>query len=271
MSEFDLQAHLDQLAQDGFTIVPGVLPTDMCLSLRQRLIAVAQQHRREEVFYQGVSFVPGVINYEQSFAEYLADGRVVKLAEALLGPNVRISFTSAIMNEPGKQRTKWHADWPFNQNNACHIPAPYPDQVMHLTALLMVSPFTEENGGALIVPGSHRQPSNPTDPKLGIDVDAPYPYEYRIMGNEGNMLMFDSRLWHCPPANPSDQVRVALGIRYAPWWLNLEVLDPDSDYRHQLVDEAGKKENIVPRLATRVYANLPEKVQPLYRHWLGRE
>ena len=47
-------------------------------------------------------------------------------------------------------------DWPFNQHNAGHIPAPYPDIVAHLTTLWMLSPYTPENGATIIVPGSHR-------------------------------------------------------------------------------------------------------------------
>ena len=34
--------------------------------------------------------------------------------------------------------------------------APYPDAVMHLTTLWMLSPFSAKNGGTLILPGSHR-------------------------------------------------------------------------------------------------------------------
>ena len=175
-----------------------------------------------------------------------------------------------MINDPGKQRTTWHADWPFNQDTACHVPAPYPDRIMHLTALVMVSAFTEENGGTLVVPGSHRCSSNPTDKNLGIDPTLPYPTEFLVTGPMGAMVLFDSRLWHCPPGNPSDAPRVALGLRYAPWWLNLEPLDPDSDLRQQMVVEPGLSENIVPRIPRPVYEALPEEVRPLYRHWVVR-
>lgn len=33
----------------------------------------------------------------------------------------------------------------------------------------------------LLVPGNHRQPYTPTDPKPGIGVDASSPIEYRVM------------------------------------------------------------------------------------------
>lgn len=266
----DSPAHKQGLQFDGFCIVDGVIPSRACDRIRDRLIEVAQRRRVAKAASERISFVPTVINYDQSFAPYVADSRIMALAKMMLGPNVRISFTSAIINDPGKLRTTWHADWPFNQKNACHVSTPYPDRIMHLTALIMVSPFTEANGGTLIVPGSHRFFSNPTDASLGIDANLPYPTEFCVTGPAGSVLLFDSRLWHCPPANLSDMPRVALAVRYAPWWLNLDSLDPDSDFRKQLVDEPGLTENVVPRIDPQVYASLPEDVQPLYRHWVAK-
>lgn len=266
-----LQSYERDLEVSGFCILDHVVPPEACGPLEERLLEVASQHRnRRANKEQRVSFVPGVINYDQSFAPYLADARVLALTGTFLGPNVRISFTSALINDPGKERTTWHADWPFNQSNACHVPAPYPDRIMHMTGLIMISPFTEENGGTLVVPGSHRYTSNPTNENLGIDPYAPHPTEHRVTGEPGSMILFDSRLWHCPPGNPSNKPRVALGLRFAPWWLNIEPLDPDSDVRRQWVEEPGLTDNIVPRLPREVYDALPEIVQPLYRHWVER-
>jgi len=268
--DHDIQAHLRNVKLDGFTLIHNVASPKQCENIANQLLKVAEQQRITKHNKNRIAFVPGVINYDQSFAAYLADSRVLGLAKILLGPNIRLSFTSAIINEPGKQRTTWHADWPFNQNNACHVPAPYPDCIMHLTALLMISPFTEANGGTLVVPGSHRFPNNPSDSNLGIDPTQAYPTEHRVIGPAGSMVIFDSRLWHCPPANPSDTVRVALGVRYAPWWLNLEPLNPQSDIRQQLVEEPGLEENEVPKLSVQVYESLPESVRPLLRHWVDR-
>ena len=106
---------------------------------------------------------------------------------------------------------------------------------------------------------------------ISLNVDKPYPTEFRVTGDEGSMVVFDSRLWHCPPGNDSDQFRVAVGVRYAPWCLNLEVLDPNSDYRRQIVNDPGKTENSVPRVTRQAYESLPEKFKPLFRHWLERQ
>lgn len=263
----EIQNYLRDLKIGGFCLVENVVPADQCELLENRMIELAQSHRVKEAEAKRVSFIPGVINYDPSIAPFVADSRVLAIAERALESNIRISFTSAIINDAGKERTNWHADWPFNQNSACHIPAPYPDRIMHLTSLLMLTPFTGENGGTLVLPGSHRYSSNPTDENLGIDPYKPQPTEFRVTGKAGTLLLFDSRLWHCPPANPSNKPRVALAIRYAPWWLNLAPLDPDSEMRKQWVDEPSLKDNVVPRMPKEVYESLPETVKPLYRHW----
>lgn len=265
-------AETDQVAKEfqvgGFVILENIIPEASCEPLRERLLDLASQLRDEKALANQVSFIPGAINYAPELGEYTAHSRILDLARSLLQSPPRISFTSVIINEAGKERGNWHADWPFNQNNACHVPAPYPDRIMHLTALLMVSPFTEENGGTLVVPGSHRYSNNPTDKTLGVDPFAPYPTEFRVTAPAGSLVLFDSRLWHCPPANPSTEARVAVAIRYAPWWLNLEPLDPHSEARKQWVEEPGLNENRVPRIPREAFQKIPDHAKPLYRHWV---
>jgi hypothetical protein len=57
-------------------------------------------------------------------------------------------------------------------------------------------------------------------------------------------------------------------VRYAPWWLNLEVLRPDSGERTLLVNRTGGRENRVPSIPSEVYEELIEEVKPLFLHWV---
>ena len=81
--------------------------------------------------------------------------------------------------------------------------------------------------------------------------------------------MFDSRLWHSTSPNLTNEPRVALAVRYAPWWLNLEVLRPESEDRKWLTRQTGNDENTVPSIQRDVFEQLPSDVQPLYRHWIA--
>ena len=138
-------------------------------------------------------------------------------------PFVRISETAAVVNHPDNPRGHWHSDWPFNQGLAVRIQAPYPDTLLHLGTLWSLTPFSRSTGGTWILPGSHRQPNNPTG-DVALDPKGPCPGEVQVSAAAGSVIAYDSRLWHATATNRSQQPRVALAIRYAPWWLNLQGL-----------------------------------------------
>jgi len=255
-----------RLRQQGYCVLEGVIPGDLVDHIRRRVELVVQHHGTIDEASR-VGNRKGLIAYEQSFARHLSERRVLGPAEALFGPHVRISFTSAQISYPGCARGNLHADWPFNQGNAGHIPAPYADAVIHLTTIWMLSRFSLETGATAIVPGSHHSPNNPSGDN-GVDPWRPCSGETRATGEPGSVLLFDSRLWHAVTPNTSDEARVGLVIRYAPWWLNLEILMPGSAERARMVAETGQTENEVAAVPPEVYAALPDEVQPLYRHWV---
>ncbi|MDE0218869.1 MAG: phytanoyl-CoA dioxygenase family protein [Spirochaetaceae bacterium] len=265
---------LEQMRQrmyvDGWCVIEDVIPPSDIDDVHDSVLRTVDtyKHTRKNA-PANIGAVSGMIVYDQSFAPYLAEPRLLGLAESLLGTDLRISFNSSIVNYPGNERSQWHADWPFNQKNAGHIPAPYPDAVCHLTTLWMLTDFTEENGGTLIVSGSHRSSDNPSG---GVEVPPfePYPTEVCVTGRPGSVVVCDSRLWHAAGANRSTAPRVGLAVRYAPWWLNLEVLRPGSPDRQRILDaNPDLTENEVPPVPRDVFEGLPPRVQPLFQHWVA--
>ena len=258
---------VQQLKADGYCVVDDVIPADDVAAVRASVEETVAQNRHPSS-PKNVGFLPGLINYNQSFAPYLASDKLLPIITALLGQPVRISFTSALINYSGNERGGWHADWPFNQRNAGHIPAPYPDRIMHITTLWMLAPFTLENGATLVVPGSHRLDNNPTGDN-GHDPMQPHPDEVQATGKAGSVLVFDSRMWHAVAPSTSNEGRVAIAIRYAPWWLDLKVLMPGSVERARLQQMTGFKENEVAAVRPDVFDTLPEHIKPLYEHWVA--
>ena len=269
--EMSIEQMVRRVRVDGWCVIDGVIPADTVSTVRAGVLDAVDRYRHTRKNAPShIGAVSTIINYEQSFAPYLAEPRLLGLAEALLGPGVRISFTSSIVNYPGNERTKWHADWPFNQHNAGHIPSPYPDMVAHLTTLWAISDFDAQSGGTLIVSGSHRSKDNPTS-WYEPDGDEPEPVhpEVCVEMKAGSVAVLDSRMWHAGGANRGSEPRVGLAIRYAPWWLNLQVLQPGSADRARMeAIDPRCSENEVPLVRREVYDQLPEQVKPLYQHWL---
>ena len=271
-----------QIERDGLCVVEGLIPAGEVQAINAELLAALEGNRERSagelaktrsrghrIGTPGVAVLKQAINEVQSFAPYLADRRVLDIVEASFGAWARSSCTDCVANMPGNARGYWHADWPYNQTNASHIPAPYPDAVLHLSTIWMLTPFSAETGGTLVVPGSHRWPRNPAAGDMPeVDNEAVYPTERHVEGSAGSALVYDSRLWHAVAANRSDHPRVALIVRYAPWWLNLNpTLVGRPEHQAMVVDTGGKNYEMEP-LDREVFERLPGEVQPLYRHWV---
>ena len=255
-----------RLRIDGWCVIDGVISADLIGAVRAEAEAATESQGVSRT-YEGLRSAWGILGRVPSFWPYVADSRLLGVAQSWFGPHLRISYTNTLITNKGNDRGGWHADWPYNQEKAGHIPAPYPDFPVQLSTLWMLSRFTKENGGTWIVPGSHRVPDNPTG-TLQVDRFQPYPTEMQVTGEAGSVLVFDSRIWHATATNYTDKPRVGMVVRYVPWWLNLEVLMPGSEQRKQLVEETGTKENEVPAVPSEVYNKLPPEVQPLYHHWV---
>jgi len=264
----DAEHHLRELRLSGFTVLRGVVPPAEVGVVRESVLRTVE--RVSGFRDDGVGFLAGFLNHDRSIVPHLTEPRLMAVIGGALGKGVHVTFASAIINAPRNARGGWHSDWPFNQRNAGAVPAPYPDTLMHLTTLWMLSPFSTETGGTLIVPGSHRHQSNPTG-ENGFDAASPIAGEMNAHGDAGDVLVFDSRLWHATAQNSTDQPRVALAVRYGPWWLDSSILHPGSEKRRQLVEETGAKENEVPRLDRDVFEELPPELKELFRHAVRRD
>lgn len=272
-----------QIRMSGYAVVDGVIPADEVGAIKDEVVRIQAEHDAESrarqeatrakghrIGAKGVGVLKQVINYTQSFAPYLAERRIMETAETFFGPYVRISCTDAVVNQPGNERGYWHADWPYNQTNASNVRAPYPDALFHLSSIWMLTDFSAENGGTLLIPGSHRTTDNPSRGDLAdFDNEAPYPTEAHAAGPAGSVLFYDSRLWHAVAPNRTDTARVALIVRYAPWWLNLNpTMIGRPEHTAMVVETGGKNYESTP-IRSDVYEALPPEIQALYRHFVA--
>ncbi len=263
---------------EGGIVLKNVIPPDRASTLAKYVLDTELNERKNtdaqkksirdkghRISAKGIGSVSKFDSILPELAAYLSDDRIVRAAENLLGVNFRISTIGGLVNFPGNQRGYWHSDWPFNQTVASNVPAPYPNIVMHLSSLIMLTEFSSVTGGTLIVPKSHLIPNNPSG-KMDVDANARHPNEINVTGNPGDVFFYDSRLWHAVAENKGDAPRVAISVRYAPWWLNLNVQQDGHRDRQRIVLDIDGKDSITPRISQYTYNKLPEKAKTLFTH-----
>jgi hypothetical protein len=249
----------EQFLSQGYCYLEDVIPAHAVNSIRESVERDVMAH---SLLPPPSGYVPGFLRFNQALAPYVASPQVLDFVESVFGPHSRISMFTGTVNGPGIPRGDLHADWPYNQEGMARIPAPYPNCVMHIASMWMLSDFTAEGGGTIIVPGSHLQPDHPR--KNGpIEPKTPYPGETQMGGRAGTVTMFDARLWHAVAPNKTDKPRVAAIVRYAPWWLNTAPLRPGSVDRKDIVESYNGKDSLVPPLPRSVYDKLPPVVRKL--------
>jgi hypothetical protein len=252
----------NEFLNQGYCFLESVIPP---LELKAVCRSVHDDVMQNSQLPPPSGYVPGFLRFNQTLAPYAASEQVVSFIESLLGPHVRISMFSGMVNGPGIPRGELHADWPYNQGGAARIPAPYPDCLMHVGTMWMLSDFTDEGGGTIVVPGSHRRQDHPR--KDGpIQPVIPYPGETRLVGKAGTVAVFDARLWHAVAPNVTGQPRVSAVVRYAPWWLNVNPLRPGTAERREIVEANHGQDSEVPPLPRAVFEKLAPAVRKLVSH-----
>ena len=259
-----IETYVSQLREVGWCVVERVIPGNQVDAIRGH---VEDAHLEATAEYEAAGGALGrqtdrdggpgknVIAYIQPLAPYLAEKRVLDVIRTMLDPHVRIAqteFKTRPPNDDNKMYRSYHSDWPHDlsdRDRAGAVRQPFPNVTMGLTTIWLLSPFGPDSGGTWVVPGSHQDPRNPRGPEDGIDAFKPIPGEMQASGPAGSVLIIDSRIWHSNAANPSDKPRVAIVVRYVPWWVSVEF--------------GGRNNAVVPR---QVYEAFPEDVKPLYRH-----
>jgi hypothetical protein len=77
-----------------------------------------------------------------------------------------------------------------------------------LNMLVMVDPFTLENGATHVLSESHKEPGMPSADRFWAQSD-------RLVGPAGSIVLFDSNLWHAAGANGSRAPRSALTLSFS--------------------------------------------------------
>ena len=250
-----------RLRVDGWCLLEGVIPETHVENVRESVLRTVSSPE----YLEDKNFLA----HNSDFVRHVAEPRILAILETLWGPFHRVGWTGPTFRHPGDVREQWHVDWPFGRRPAAGILPPFPDAVMYLTSIWMLSRFLPDSGGTIIAPGTHRSGIDPTTDAM-IDEKAPRSTEMRVSGEAGSVVLLDSRLWHANANYHGTEPRAAMRVCYAPWWLNLQPIDPESPEGIRMAQEFGDTAAPpMPRISAETYDAMPEQVKPLYHHWVN--
>lgn len=203
-----LDAHALRIAEQGYTILEGVIEPERVAALREALerlekeLAVGPGRNR----FEGRSTVRiyNLLVHGRAFEEIPVHENVLPLVERVLDAGCLVSSLSSIAIGPGEKPQPLHADDQL-------IPLPRPHVPIVCNTIWAISDFTEANGATRIVPGSHRSDRWP-EPFGEVDaVAAGMP--------AGSVLVYNGSAWHGGGANRTDARRVGIAMNYCAGWI----------------------------------------------------
>lgn len=194
--------------RDGFAIVTGLLDEVACKQLVDDVVTLEAQlgtafgandfegFRTRRIF--------NLISRGPRFRELVLHPRMEEVVEAIVGDGFLLSGTTSMHLFPGETPQLLHAD-----DGMISLPRPHPATLV--TTLWALSPFRPENGGTLLVPGSHKRQEmpRPGEKHDAIAVDMP----------AGSALVLHGSTWHGGGRNStSDEERFGLSIQFVAGW-----------------------------------------------------
>src|SRR5215472_4511707 len=217
-SSFDAGVHAAVIERQGFTIIENFLDAGMLAEVREGLAQfLGTHHGRNDFEGYRTERVYTLVARALVFERIAEDPRILALCDTFLLPGYLLTASQAICIHPGETPQSVHSDDSFYT-----IPRPRP--ALSFSTIVAVDPFTADNGGTEVIPGSHTwSDAQVAGTYFGRDEDsaAPAAALARLKPVEmpaGSCLAFLGTLLHRGGANRSAAPRLAFSNQYCQPW-----------------------------------------------------
>ena len=154
-----------------------------------------------------------MMDYDQSFMSLIRDERIFKFIADILGDTAILHLQNGIILFPDQEhnQSQYHKDFPKNI---------IVEEKLSLNSLIIIDPFTKESGSTFFIEGSHNIKEKPSEEYIKSN-------ELQIEANPGDVIFFDSMLWHKGGENISTNPRRSINQQYTKPFIKQQISYPD--------------------------------------------
>jgi ectoine hydroxylase-related dioxygenase (phytanoyl-CoA dioxygenase family) len=213
---FDPAPHIAEMQDRGWTIIENFLDAARLADFRAALAPHLGGLRGRNPFEgRATERVYTLVGRGRVFEDLSCDPRLMAVLAAFLRPNFLLSASHAIRILPGEAAQALHTDDSFYL-----VPRPRPP--LGISVIGAIDAFTAENGGTVMIPGSHRW-----GPKALADfrerrMAGAAPESVPLQMPAGAIAVFPGTLVHGAGANRSAAARLAFTSQYCEPWLRTQ-------------------------------------------------
>ena len=262
-----LELALEGIRYAGFAVVTNVFDSAFVEESRARMYAVQKAIQNdigvERLKNAGeLGVLRGMIKYDPWFLTFLESPELLAIVDATVSNTAIMHLQNGFIlpsfpkgETPQVFQNKFHMDFRRVLNG----------YMASINIFIPLVNFREENGGTLVVPGTHQRNTVPGADSLNHNAT---PVECPA----GSMIVFDSTLYHAAGRNSSGEDRLSINHQFTRSYFKQQI-----DYVRLLGDDTV--ETLPPRTQqllgwyTRVVTSLDEYYQPpekrLYRGGQG--
>ena len=145
-----------------------------------------------------------LLTLDPMFQAMITNPRLLAIAHALIGNDCKLAAFTAKTLMPGCSSGHLHVDYPYWAMD----PGMPVEPALMMQVIWMMQPFTEENGGTWIAPGSQHYDERVDEERFRQEA-------IQVTGNAGDAVISHGLLWHQTAINHSEEPRVALLINFS--------------------------------------------------------
>jgi len=205
--------HIKEIRENGYTILPQVFKdwqVKYLLELVKNHYEITKDQISKDVPYLNTN-QPNVYNLQNKDINFINTLFGLKNVEDILIDCLNDKWYKQIPQDQPNYILRSFGARSSNSALPLHIDSfiPYQgDEVIAMQVAIMLEDSTFENGCTTVVPRSHKSG------KYASQVDA-----VSLQAKAGDILIWDSRLWHGTTTNKTEGTRWAIIATFTRWWV----------------------------------------------------